>query len=152
MSERIRLESLPVTPGARRKPKRVGCGRGSGHGRTSGRGTKGGKARSGYRRKIGFEGGQMPLIRRLPKRGFNRPRKRVLACVNLRDLARFEEGEVVSPEVLKSRGLIKGRYDGVKVLAKGELHKALVVRAHAFSETARSKIEAAGGRCELLPQ
>lgn len=152
MTPPIRLESLPGHTGAWKRPKRVGCGRGSGHGKTAGRGTKGHKARSGYRRKLGFEGGQMPLIRRLPKRGFRHVRNFVYAWVNLRDLAGFEEGEIISPEVLEARGLIKGRYDGVKILGKGDVHCALVVKAHAFSEAARRKIEAAGGRCELLPR
>ncbi len=147
----IRLERLEAS-GARKRPKRVGCGRASGHGKTWGRGTKGHKARSGYRRKIGFEGGQMPLVRRLPKRGFRHARKYTFAVVNLRDLQTFVEGEVVSPETMKEKGLIKGRYDGVKILGQGELRHALVVRAHSFSDSARAKIEAAGGRCELLPR
>ncbi|HIE10438.1 MAG TPA: 50S ribosomal protein L15 [Kiritimatiellae bacterium] len=148
----MRLERLAGGAGSRKRSKRVGCGRASGRGKTCGRGTKGYKARSGSRRKVGFEGGQMPLVRRLPKRGFRHVRKHAFAVLNLRDLAAFVEGEVVSPETLKEKGLIKGRYDGVKILGNGELRHALLVKAHSFSDPARAKIEAAGGRCELLPR
>ena len=145
------LESLKPARGATKTKKRIGRGPGSGTGKTAGRGHKGAKSRSGYSRRYGFEGGQMPLIRRLPKRGFVNKFARELATVNVRDLDRFPEGTIVTPELLQTTGLVRKLGDGLKVLGDGELKKNLVVQAHHFSATARSKIEAAGGRAEVLP-
>ncbi len=145
------LESLKPARGAVKSKKRIGRGPGSGWGKTAGRGHKGAKSRSGYSRRYGFEGGQMPLIRRLPKRGFVNKFAKELATVNVRDLERFPEGTVVTPELLQTTGLIRKLGDGLKVLGDGELKKNLVVQAHRFSATARAKIEAAGGRAEVLP-
>ncbi len=148
----MKLEDLRPAPGAKRPRKRVGRGPGSGHGKTSGRGHKGHKARSGGGKAGGFEGGQMPLYRRLPKRGFLPPGgKRPYAVVNLAALGRFPAGAVVDPGALVEAGLIKGAdRDRVKVLGEGEATPALTVRVHAVSESARKKIEARGGRVELL--
>lgn len=145
------LESLKPARGAVKSKKRIGRGPGSGWGKTAGRGHKGAKSRSGYSRRYGFEGGQMPLIRRLPKRGFVNKFAKELATVNVRDLERFPEGTVVTPELLQTTGVIRKLGDGLKVLGDGELKKNLVVQAHRFSATARAKIEAAGGRAEVLP-
>jgi len=145
------LESLKPARGAVKSKKRIGRGPGSGWGKTAGRGHKGAKSRSGYSRRYGFEGGQMPLIRRLPKRGFVNKFAKELATVNVRDLERFPERTVVTPELLQTTGLIRKLGDGLKVLGDGELKKNLVVQAHRFSATARAKIEAAGGRAEVLP-
>ncbi len=145
------LESLKPARGAVKSKKRIGRGPGSGWGKTAGRGHKGAKSRSGYSRRYGFEGGQMPLIRRLPKRGFVNKFAKELATVNVRDLDRFPEGTVVTPELLQTTGLVRKLGDGLKVLGDGELKKNLVVQAHRFSATARAKIEAAGGRAEVLP-
>ena len=145
------LESLKPARGAVKSKKRIGRGPGSGWGKTAGRGHKGAKSRSGYSRRYGFEGGQMPLIRRLPKRGFVNKFAKELATVNVRELERFPEGTVVTPELLQTTGLIRKLGDGLKVLGDGELKKNLVVQAHRFSATARAKIEAAGGRAEVLP-
>ena len=146
----MRLHTLRPRPGAKHRRKRLGQGESSGHGKTSGRGGKGQTARTGGSIRIGFEGGQMPLIRRIPKRGFNNARftTRYLA-VNVGDLNRFDDGARVDPEALRKTGLAKGRADGVKVLGQGDLTRKLVVVAHAFSASARSKIEAAGGSCEV---
>lgn len=145
------LENLRPSKGAVKKPKRVGRGLGSGVGRTAGRGHKGQKSRSGFSRRQGFEGGQMPLQRRIPKRGFTNIFRKDIVAVNVRDLARlFEAGTTVGLEELRSRGLVKKAGDGLKILGDGEMDKALVVRAHAFSAGARSKIEAAGGTCEIV--
>ncbi len=136
----------------RKRPKRVGRGPGSGHGKTCGRGHKGFKSRSGSSLRRGYEGGQMPLFRRLAKRGFNNaafaPR---VAIVNVGALQRaFNDGDVVTPEVLAQKGLAKGRYDLVKILGNGELKKKLTVRAHLFSKSAAEKIRACGGVVEQL--
>jgi large subunit ribosomal protein L15 len=126
--------------------KRLGCGESSGHGKTSGKGHKGQKARSGGSIRPGFEGGQMPLIRRLPKRGFNNASFKVnYAIVNLAELNSFESGTRVDEEALRKLGLIRGRFAGLKVLARGELTKSLTVEADKFSEAARQRIEQAGG-------
>ncbi len=143
----MKLHDLSPAKGSRRSPKRVGRGPGSGLGKTAGRGSKGQKSRSGYSRRLGFEGGQMPLIRRVPKRGFTNIFRKQVESVNLRDLAGFE-GEV-DPEILAENGLVR-RGLPVKVLGDGEVSSALVVKAHRFSRTAREKIEAAGGTCEEL--
>ncbi|MBX5464030.1 MAG: 50S ribosomal protein L15 [Clostridia bacterium] len=139
-------------PGQKRKPpKRVGRGPGSGHGKTSTRGTKGQKARTGGAKGAGFEGGQMPLQRRLPRRGFNNARfRKEYATVNVGALNVFEAGSEVTPELLRQRRLVRKLLDGVKILGDGELEQALTVRAHAFSQTARAKIEAAGGKAEVI--
>ncbi|MGB9919937.1 MAG: 50S ribosomal protein L15 [Moorellales bacterium] len=145
----MELHQLRPAPGAKRNRVRVGRGIGSGVGKTAGKGHKGQKARSGGGVRPGFEGGQMPLIRRIPKRGFTNVRPRA-AVINVADLNRFAAGEVVTPQRLKEEGLVKNLSWGVKVLGKGELTKALTVRAHGFSESARRKIEACGGQAEVI--
>jgi large subunit ribosomal protein L15 len=148
----MKLEDLRPAPGAKRRRKKIGRGPGSGHGKTAGKGNKGQRARSGGGKAGGFEGGQMPLYRRLPKRGFHpHGGKRVYGIVNLSDLGRFEAGSVVDPARLVEAGLVR-RADGdhVKILGDGELAHALTVRAHAVSEAARAKIEALGGQVEVL--
>ena len=147
----MRLESLPKTKEMKSK-KIVGRGPGSGMGKTSTHGEKGQKARSGVSISAWFQGGQSPLYRRLPKRGFNNARfRREYAVINLSDLDKyFNNGDEVTPEVLKSRGIIKKQLDGVKVLANGELKKKLTVKAHRFSSVAVTKIEAAGGKTEVI--
>jgi large subunit ribosomal protein L15 len=144
------LNKLKPARGAFRKGKRLGRGPGSGLGKTSGRGHKGAKSRSGYSRRRGFEGGQMPLIRRVPKRGFTNIFKKRFVTVNVRQLDRFEEGTVVTPELLVEYRILRKLGDGVKVLGHGELKKKLVVQAQHFSASAKTKIEAAGGRVEVL--
>ena len=142
----MRLNELKPRPGAKHRVKRLGCGESSGHGKTSGKGHKGQKARSGGSIRLGFEGGQMPLIRRLPKRGFgNGAFRATYAIINLTDLERFDADTHVTEEVLREKGLLKGSVDGVKVLGRGELTKKLTVEADKFSESARQKIEQAGG-------
>ncbi|GAB6064400.1 50S ribosomal protein L15 [Deferrisoma palaeochoriense] len=140
----MRLHDIRRPAGAVTKRKRVGRGEGSGLGKTAGRGQKGQKARNTVKR--GFEGGQMPLQRRLPKVGFRNPFRKEYAYVNVRDLNRFEDGTEVTPALLLEQGLIKKLKDGVKVLGKGELERRLVVVAHRVSKGAREKIEAAGGQ------
>ncbi|NLL82734.1 MAG: 50S ribosomal protein L15 [Lentisphaerae bacterium] len=139
------LSSLKNTPGARKSPKRVGRGPGSGMGKTSGRGHKGQMARKGHKHKVGFEGGQMPLMRRIPKRGFKNPNRVPWQPINVAVLNRFDEGSEVTPVDLLQAGLIRINGGGVKILGNGNLEKKLTVRADAFSESARAKIEAAGG-------
>ncbi len=134
----------------KKRKKRVGRGPGSGHGKTSGRGHKGQKARSGKGARPGFEGGQTPLIRRIPKRGFTRISKRMHEIVNLHALNRCEKGFVVTPKILKDLGLIKRPAAGLKVLGGGQILVPLTVKAHAFSKEAKAKIEAAGGKAEVL--
>jgi large subunit ribosomal protein L15 len=142
----MQLHDLKPRPGARHRVKRLGCGESSGHGKTSGKGHKGQKARSGGSIRPGFEGGQMPLIRRLPKRGFNNASFKVnYAIVNLGELNSFESGTRVDEEALRKLGLIRGRFAGLKILARGELTKSLTVEADKFSEAARQRIEQAGG-------
>ena len=147
----MRLHNLKPRPGAKHRTKRLGQGESSGHGKTSGRGGKGQTARSGSSIRIGFEGGQMPLIRRIPKRGFNNARfaTRHLS-VNVGDLNKFDNGARVDETALRAAGLANGRADGVKILGDGELTKKLTVSAHAFSASARAKIEAKGGACEVV--
>jgi large subunit ribosomal protein L15 len=144
------LSKLKPADGAVRPRKRVGRGPGSGLGKTAGRGSKGAKSRSGYSRRRGFEGGQMPLIRRVPKRGFVNKFAKDVVVVNLSDLKDFPEGTVVTPELLLASRRIRRAGDLLKVLGDGELEKPLVVQAHAFSRSARAKIEASGGRVEVL--
>ncbi|MGI9953026.1 50S ribosomal protein L15 [Moorellaceae bacterium AZ2] len=146
----MHLHELRPAPGARRPATRVGRGTGSGLGKTAGRGHKGQKARAGGGVRPGFEGGQMPLSRRIPKRGFTNIFKRQLAVVNVGDLDRFDSGTVVTPELLREAGMIKKGRDGVKVLGDGEITKPLVVKAQAASRQAIAKIEAAGGRVEVI--
>lgn len=133
------------------RKKRVGRGQGSGLGKTAGRGGKGQKARSGNMRFEGFEGGQSPLHRRLPKFGFTPPNRVAYAIVNLSDLERFDAGAEIDEESLREANVVKGRVDGVKILGRGSLNKKLTVRAHKFSDTAREAIEKAGGTVEVLP-
>jgi len=142
------LGQLKPPQGAKRRPKRVGRGPGSGHGKTACKGHKGQKARSGAPIRPGFEGGQMPLQRRLPKRGFRNIFKKRYALVHIRDLNRFSAGEVVDVEALLKAGLVKKAADAVKIVGDGELTIALTVRAHAVTEAARKKIEAASGKVE----
>jgi large subunit ribosomal protein L15 len=147
----MRLHDLKPRPGAKHRRKRLGQGESSGHGKTAGRGGKGQTARSGSSIRIGFEGGQMPLIRRIPKRGFNNTRfgTRYLP-VNLESLNVFDDGARVDVAALKAAGLANGPGDGVKILGDGDLTKKLTVCAHAFSASARAKIEAKGGACEVV--
>lgn len=145
------LNNLRPPRGARRDRKRVGRGPGSGHGKTASRGSKGAKSRSGFRFKRGFEGGQMPLHRRVPKRGFHNPFRVEYAVVNLDTLAEvFEAGSSVTPELLRERGLVRQAHVPVKVLGRGEISKQLTVHAHKFSGSAAEKIAAAGGAAELI--
>jgi large subunit ribosomal protein L15 len=145
------LNNLRPPRGARRNRKRVGRGPGSGHGKTASRGSKGAKSRSGFRFKRGFEGGQMPLHRRVPKRGFHNPFRVEYAVVNLDTLAEvFEAGSSVTPELLRERGLVRQAHAPVKVLGRGEISKQLTVHAHKFSGSAAEKIAAAGGAAELI--
>lgn len=146
----MKLDDLRPAPGSRKRRKRVGRGEGSGHGKTSCRGSKGQKARSGGQVPPGFEGGQMPLQRRLPKRGFKSPFKKQYAIVHVGDLERFEPGSTLDPESFISSGLIKKLQDGVKLLSDGELSRALIVRVQKVSAKAREKIEAAGGKVEVI--
>ena len=147
----MRLHDLKPRPGAKHRRKRLGQGESSGHGKTAGRGGKGQTARSGSSIRIGFEGGQMPLIRRIPKRGFNNVRfgTRYLP-VNVEALNVFADGTKVDEAALRGAGLVNGRGDGVKILGDGELSKKLTVVVNAFSASAKSKIEAKGGKCEVV--
>ena len=145
------LNNLRPPRGAKHPKKRVGRGPGSGHGKTASRGSKGAKSRSGFRFKRGFEGGQMPLHRRVPKRGFHNPVRVEYAVVNLDTLGEvFEAGSSVTPDLLRERGLVRHATAPVKVLGRGELSKALTVTAHKFSGSAAKKIEAAGGKAEAI--
>ena len=144
------LDNLKPAKGSTRQRRRVGRGPGSGRGKTAGRGEKGQKSRSGYGRKLGFEGGQMPLHRRVPKRGFRNRFREEYAEINLGRLEVFDAGTIVTPEVLLTRGMIKGLGRGLKVLAKGGLTKPLTVRAHKFSAKAQECITGLGGKVETL--
>ena len=146
----MKLHELKFPPGSHKKSKRVGRGPGSGLGKTCGRGTKGQNARSGKGPTLGFEGGQMPLKRRLPKRGFINRFKKRFALVNLKDLERFESGAIVDISMMIKEGLIKKIYDGVKVLGKGEITKPLTIITHRISRQAKEKIEKVGGKVEIL--
>jgi large subunit ribosomal protein L15 len=146
----MRLHNLRPLPGSRHRVKRLGCGESSGHGKTSGKGSKGQKARSGGSIRLGFEGGQMPLIRRLPKRGFNNAAfHKHYAVVNLSDLGAFEAGTVVNEQLLRESNLIRGHFCGIKVLGDGEVKHGLKVQVDKISATAREKIEKAGGTVTL---
>jgi len=144
------LSNLKPPRGSRHRKVRVGRGMGSKMGKTAGAGNKGQQSRRGYSRRPGFEGGQMPLHRRLPKRGFSAPFSKTFAVVNIVTLNEFSAGETVTPELLAERGMVQASSDGVKILGDGELKVALTVRAHAFSKSAADKIARAGGKTEVL--
>ena len=146
----LKLNDLKSPKGARKNKKIVGRGSGSGHGKTSGRGHKGQLSRTGKRKRPGFEGGQMPLIRRIPKRGFISKFKKVYQLVNLQSLNKCEEKTTVTPKELKALGLIHKLHVPVKILAQGKLEKSIIVKAHKFSKTAIKAIEAQGGKVEIL--
>jgi large subunit ribosomal protein L15 len=146
----MKLNELTPAKGARKSPRRLGRGVGSGRGKTAGRGTKGYNSRSGGGVRPGYEGGQMPLHRRLPKRGFTNIFSKKIAVINVRDLARFDKGSVVDGEALVAAGLVKGRKDGIKLLGHGEIKHSLEVKVNLISKSAREKIEAAGGKVEVL--
>jgi large subunit ribosomal protein L15 len=146
----MRLEDLKPAFGSRKEKKRVGRGPGSGHGKTSCKGHKGQKARSGGTKGPGFEGGQMPLQRRLPKRGFKNRFKREFAIINLKDLNRIEDVDVITPDILIDKGIIKDLKDGLKVLGEGELKRPITIKADAFSASALQKISSVGGKAEVI--
>ncbi|MDD2625633.1 MAG: 50S ribosomal protein L15 [Bacilli bacterium] len=147
----MKLDKLNYAEGSKKKRNRVGRGTGSGNGKTSGRGHKGQKARSGYSRKPGFEGGQLPLFKRIPKRGFsNYEFKTKYSIINVEDLNVFEEGVEITPEILKDTGILKNQLDGVKILGNGVLEKKLIVKANSFTKSAKEKIEAKGGKVEVI--
>ncbi|MDD3341353.1 MAG: 50S ribosomal protein L15 [Bacilli bacterium] len=147
----MKLHELKPNEGSRHRRKIVGRGVGTGIGKTSGRGENGQKSRSGYSHKAGFEGGQLPLYRRLPKRGFTNARfKTEYAVINMSDLNKFEDGAVVTPEILKEMGLVKNQLDGIKVLGNGTLEKKVTVKAHKFSGVAKEQIEKLGGKVEVI--
>ena len=146
----MKLHELSPAPGSVKEAYRKGRGAGSGNGKTAGKGHKGQKARSGGGVRPGFEGGQMPLQRRIPKRGFNNIFAKEYVAINVDVLNRFEDGAVVDAEAISKAGIVKNTRDGIKILGRGELNKKLTVRAAAFSETAKQKIEAAGGKAEVI--
>lgn len=144
------LHSLQTAEGSKHRRIRLGRGRASGKGKTSGRGHKGQMSRTGSVHKPLFEGGQMPLVRKLPKRGFSNFNRKQILPVNLDSLNVFEDGAEVTIEVLQEKGLVNGRFDGVKILGNGNVEKKLTIKANAFSASAKEKIEAAGGTCEIV--
>ena len=146
----MKLHELAPARGAKKQPKRIGRGPGSGHGKTATKGHKGSLARAGGTKSPGFEGGQMPLIRRVPKQGFLNPFRIEYAVVNLKALGALETVDRVTPEVLAEAGLLKRRTQRVKVLGEGEIGKPMVIQAHKFSKSAVEKIQAAGGRAEVI--
>lgn len=146
----MKLNEMTYTEGARHERKRIGRGHGSGNGKTAGKGHKGQNARSGGGVRLGFEGGQTPLSRRLPKRGFTNFNRKEYSIVNVESLNVFEDGTVVTPELLKETGLVKKELDGVKILGNGELTKKLTVQANKFSASATTVIEQAGGKAEVI--
>ena len=146
----MKLHELKYTEGARQDSKRLGRGQGSGQGKTAGKGHKGQGARSGGGVALGFEGGQTPIYRRIPKRGFTNVNRVEFAIVNVEQLNRFENGVEVSPELLIETGLVKKEYNGIKILGVGTLEKKLTVKAHKFSKSAVSLIEQAGGKVEVI--
>ena len=146
----MKLHELKPAEGTTKSKKRLGRGTASGQGKSAGKGQKGQKSRTGGGVRLGFEGGQMPLYRRLPKVGFTNIWRREYAVVNLSDLERFDNGTVVNPDVLREAGLVKAMLDGVKILGNGDLTKNLTVQAHKFSKTAADKIAAAGGKVEVI--
>jgi large subunit ribosomal protein L15 len=146
----MQLHELSAAPGSRKLKKRIGRGHGSGQGKTAGKGHKGQKARSGGSIRRGFEGGQMPLQRRIPKRGFNNIFAKKVAAVNVEDLSIFDSGTIVSAGELVLSGLIKRRFDKIKIIGNGNLTKNLTVKAQMFSKSAKEKIQAAGGKAEVI--
>lgn len=146
----MKLHELRAPKGAKKAPKRKGRGTATGQGKTAGRGMNGQNSRSGGGVRLGFEGGQMPLYRRIPKRGFTNIFKTEYAIINVDDLNKFEAGTVVTPEILVEAGLVKKMLDGVKVLGDGNISSAITVQAHKFSKSAIEKIEAAGGKAEVI--
>ncbi|ADU28431.1 50S ribosomal protein L15 [Evansella cellulosilytica] len=146
----MKLHELKPAEGSRKTRNRVGRGIGSGNGKTAGRGHKGQNSRSGGGVRPGFEGGQMPIFRRLPKRGFTNPTRKEYAIVNLETLNRFEDGAEVSPELLIESGIVSNEKDGIKILGEGKLERKLTVKAHKFSASAKEAIEAAGGSTEVV--
>jgi large subunit ribosomal protein L15 len=146
----MELHNLSPKPGSRKNRKRVGRGPGSGTGKTAGRGHKGQLSRSGHTHRRNFEGGQMPLVRRLPKRGFTNIFRKELVIVNVGQLERFPAGSEITPDVLLAEGVVSQLRDGVKILGDGKLSRKLTVRAHKFSKKAQELIEAAGGNCEVI--
>jgi len=146
----MKLNELKAPIGSRTRKKRLGRGEGSGHGKTSGKGHKGQQARSGGTVRPGFEGGQMPLQRRLPVRGFTSLSHKYYTVVNIDELDRFPENTVITPRLLKEVGIIKKTRDGVKILGDGEISKSLIIKAHCFSKSAEAKIKDAGGKTEVI--
>ena len=146
----MKLHNLKPSPGSKKKRKRVGRGSGSGQGTTAGRGMNGQNSRSGGGTKPGFEGGQMPLYRRIPKRGFTNIFQKEYAIVNLETLNQFDDNEEVTVELLLENNIIKKELDGIKILGNGEINKKLTVKAHKFSKAAKEKIEAVGGKAEVI--
>lgn len=146
----MKLHELSPAAGSNKEVKRIGRGHGSGQGKTAGKGHKGQKARAGRGMRIGFEGGQMPLQRRIPKRGFNNIFAKKIVAINVSSLEKFENGATVDIAALKEAGIVKNSFDGVKVLSSGELTKSLTVKVNAYSEAAKAKIEAAGGKAEVI--
>ena len=146
----MKLNQLTATPGATKERKRIGRGYGAGTGKTAGKGHKGQKARAGHGQRPGFEGGQMPMQRRIPKRGFNNIFAKEIVSINIGSLNRFEDGAVVDTAALIETGILKKECDGVKILSNGTLTKKLTVKATGFSAAAKAKIEAAGGKAEVI--
>lgn len=146
----MKLHELQFSEGSRRDSYRKGRGIGSGNGKTAGKGHKGQNARSGGGVRLGFEGGQLPIYRRIPKRGFNNVNHKSFATINVSDLNRFEDGTIVTPALLKETGLLTKEYNGLKILGNGKLDKKLTVQANAFSKTAEAAISAAGGKIEVI--
>ena len=146
----MKLHEISPAAGSTTAPKRLGRGVGSGLGKTSGKGHKGQKARAGRGMRVGFEGGQMPLQRRIPKRGFNNIFAKEIVSINVGSLNRFEDGAVIDAAALVEAGLVKNYFDGIKILGNGELKKNITVKVDAYSESAKAKIEAAGGKAEVI--
>lgn len=147
----MRIDELKPAEGSNKKTRRVGRGVGSGRGKTSGKGHKGQKARSGGSTGLGFEGGQMPMQRRLPKRGFrNAPFKKEFAIINLKELSGIDDLDVITPDALHERGIVKDMKDGLKILGNGEITRSITVKANAFSSSALKKIASAGGKAEVI--
>ena len=146
----MKIHELTPAPDSNKAVKRVGRGHGSGQGKTAGKGHKGQKARSGGSIRPGFEGGQMPLQRRVPKRGFNNIFAKKIVAINVSDLNKFEDGAEVDAQALVNVGIVKKEYDGIKILGNGEISKKLTVKVAAYSESAKQKIEAAGGKAEVV--
>ena len=146
----MKLHELSPAEGSKKEAKRIGRGHGSGQGKTAGKGHKGQKARAGKGMRVGFEGGQMPLQRRIPKRGFNNIFRKNIVAINVGTLNKFEDGAVVDIAALTEKGIVKNSFDGVKILSNGTITKKLTVKANAFSKGAVAKIEAAGGKTEVI--